>query len=444
MFRVEHAFVWRTLRSLGVPAAFLDDAVQDVFVTAYRRVHTYAGRGSTRSWLAGIARRIAFRYRRSESRQQRRHDALRVSPVQPIATTRAEADEWMRRREADTFLHRFLDDLEPAKREVFVLCDLEGLRGREAAEALGVNQNTASARLRAARRQFERACARARVEPGHPRAAAAQDPPQEAKQRTWALIGAKIQLGAGLGASAAPSGVAGSTAAASASAASVPMVAAAGAGTGVTVGWPALGVFGLAVALGVGIATAVEERAPAVAPGYATGAGGRDGVSGPALADQLRSPRVPPADTPDPVAAGVDPVSSSAPAVPRPHGAGPPSARGNGPAEGDSGGSVSARSRRDTPRAGDEPASGLTEAEVDLAEQVTGAFEARRWAEARDLARTYRRRHPRGDFTLEVLTVEVVSRCRLGDGDGARRVARAALGRGPGDELLARRGRSPQ
>ncbi len=56
-----------------------------------------------------------------------------------------------------------LDALDDKKRSVLVMVDIEGFTVPEAAEALGVNVNTAYWRLRAGRAEFERALARARL-----------------------------------------------------------------------------------------------------------------------------------------------------------------------------------------------------------------------------------------------------------------------------------------
>jgi RNA polymerase sigma-70 factor (ECF subfamily) len=53
-----------------------------------------------------------------------------------------------------------LDGLDEAKREVFVLAELEELSAPEIAQALGINLNTVYSRLRAARQTVEAAAAR--------------------------------------------------------------------------------------------------------------------------------------------------------------------------------------------------------------------------------------------------------------------------------------------
>lgn len=190
LYREHYTFVWRCLRRFGVRAE-TEDAAQEVFITAYRRLHTYEGRGSMRGWLAGIARRIAFRARRTHERRRRRHEAPRL----PAGVDDVEG--WIRRKEAAVFLDAFLDALDPDKRSMFVLCELEGLQGREAARVLGLNPNTAYSRLRSARASFQRACATAQADgssnmASRTRRAHRESPSPRAVERGWAVFVARI------------------------------------------------------------------------------------------------------------------------------------------------------------------------------------------------------------------------------------------------------------
>src|SRR3954452_10421913 len=57
-------FVWRVLRSLGVPPAQLEDAAQDVFVVVHRRLPEFEGRAAITTWLFAIVRKVAPKYSR--------------------------------------------------------------------------------------------------------------------------------------------------------------------------------------------------------------------------------------------------------------------------------------------------------------------------------------------------------------------------------------------
>jgi RNA polymerase sigma-70 factor, ECF subfamily len=145
-------FAWANLRRLGIPAAHLDDAVQELFIVVHRRLGEFAGRSTMKTWLAGIAWRIASEHRRHESRKggtEPLPDTLVAPGQDPLgAAVHAEA-----LRELDALL----DQLDEDKRVVFVLAELEQMSVPEIAAALAVNVNTVYSRLRAARSTFDEA-----------------------------------------------------------------------------------------------------------------------------------------------------------------------------------------------------------------------------------------------------------------------------------------------
>lgn len=154
LYRRYHGFVWRILRRLGVPPAALDDAAQEVFVVVHRRRDALQADASVRSWLFGIARRVASDVHRGQHRRQRKHDALPpVSEAPPL-------DDALARSEAAGFVRAFLERLDEGHRMVFVLADVEGMTAPEIAETLELKVNTVYSRLRKARLDFERAVAR--------------------------------------------------------------------------------------------------------------------------------------------------------------------------------------------------------------------------------------------------------------------------------------------
>lgn len=148
-------FVYRTCRRLGVHERSLDDSVQDVFLVVYRRMDDFEGRSSVKTWLYGIARRVAKDYRRRAGRKERG-----MVPAEGLASDSAAPDEDAARRQAARVLEEMLQSLDAKKREVFVLAEVEQMTAPEIADALGINLNTAYSRLRAARAEFEKAVAR--------------------------------------------------------------------------------------------------------------------------------------------------------------------------------------------------------------------------------------------------------------------------------------------
>src|SRR5437016_1477964 len=78
MMEADFDFVWRALRGLGVPAANADDAAQQVFWIASRKLDAIAA-GSERSFLFGTARGIAANARRARLRSRENVDATALA-----------------------------------------------------------------------------------------------------------------------------------------------------------------------------------------------------------------------------------------------------------------------------------------------------------------------------------------------------------------------------
>jgi RNA polymerase sigma-70 factor (ECF subfamily) len=160
IYREHFDFVWRNVRRLGVSEASADDAVQDVFVVVHKRRAEFEGRSSIRTWLFGILAHVARDYRRSRVRQATKVEAMVAEAEPDVAPTPADL---LARRQAAQLLEDLIDQMDEPKRAIFVLVELEQMSVSDIADALGLNVNTAHARLRAARQQFEGAVARFRA-----------------------------------------------------------------------------------------------------------------------------------------------------------------------------------------------------------------------------------------------------------------------------------------
>ncbi|KIG16661.1 RNA polymerase ECF-subfamily sigma factor [Enhygromyxa salina] len=155
LYRRHYDFVWRSALRLGVRPASLDDVVQETFLVAYRRRDEFEQRSKASTWLFSILVNVSRNHRRGRQRAERKHLALSevCSALEPA--TRSGTELGAQRGLAIRLLAEFLVELDAGKREVFVLAELEGMRGREIAAALGLNNNTVHSRLRAARKAFE-------------------------------------------------------------------------------------------------------------------------------------------------------------------------------------------------------------------------------------------------------------------------------------------------
>lgn len=146
IFDAHAPYVWRTLRRLGVHDADANDMCQEVFVVVHRRLPDFDGTSSLRTWVYGIALRVASQYRRSA-----RHRREELTADLPEAGLDASQESGLHQQQLLGRLAAALDRLDEHKREVFVLYELEELTMREIAQVLDCPLQTAYSRLRAAR-----------------------------------------------------------------------------------------------------------------------------------------------------------------------------------------------------------------------------------------------------------------------------------------------------
>jgi len=155
----EHApYVWRTLRYCGVATSDLQDVCQEVFLVVHRRLSEFEGRSSMRTWLYQVCLRVAAGYRR---RAHLRREQIMAEPPEPIAS--GATPEVLERHAAREILGQILDGLDPLKREVFVLYEIEERPMSEIAEVVGCPLRTAYSRLEAARKEVLKAWERAQA-----------------------------------------------------------------------------------------------------------------------------------------------------------------------------------------------------------------------------------------------------------------------------------------
>ncbi len=150
-----HAFVWRTLRRLGVPASDVEDASQQVFLVAHRRLPDIAAQ-SERSFFFQTALRVAADWRRSQ-RRRNEQPGLALPEVPDLA---ASPEEMVDRQRQRALLDQVLSSLPLKLRAVFVLFELEEMTLAEIATTSDLPLGTVASRLRRARLAFSKAVKR--------------------------------------------------------------------------------------------------------------------------------------------------------------------------------------------------------------------------------------------------------------------------------------------
>ena len=150
LFRAHGPFVFRVLRRLGVRDADVDDTVQEVFIVVHRKLGDFEARSTVRTWIYGIAVRVASDHRR---RARMRHEVTTDAP--PEIGVQPSQLEDMAKKQARASLDRILDELDDDKRNVFVLYEIEQLPMAEVAQVVGCPLQTAYSRLHAGRKIVE-------------------------------------------------------------------------------------------------------------------------------------------------------------------------------------------------------------------------------------------------------------------------------------------------
>jgi RNA polymerase sigma factor (sigma-70 family) len=125
-------------------ASDAQDAVAEVFLTAWRRLDEVPDGDAARVWLYATARRVIANQRRSTRRRAALHERLAQEATSALQAPTPELDT----------VHEALARLGRRDREVLLLAEWEGLAPAQIAAVLGCLTVTARGRLHRARRRF--------------------------------------------------------------------------------------------------------------------------------------------------------------------------------------------------------------------------------------------------------------------------------------------------
>jgi RNA polymerase sigma-70 factor (ECF subfamily) len=136
-----------------------DDATQEAFISAYRKLSSFRG-GSFRAWLLRIVTNACY----DELRRQKRRPTTALEPVDEndeeiespywIADPGELPEEQAVRSELGNAIQECLNQLSNEFRMVVVLVDVQGLDYQEASEVIGKPLGTIKSRLARARYQM--------------------------------------------------------------------------------------------------------------------------------------------------------------------------------------------------------------------------------------------------------------------------------------------------
>jgi RNA polymerase sigma-70 factor, ECF subfamily len=157
LIRTHMSAVWRFLRRLGFSPEDAEDATQEVFVIAVNKLEQVEP-SSERSFLFGVALRVASRHRRSRNRRAAK--TVGGFDVNHCPSSELPADELLDRKSGLRFLDQTLSEMPHDLRTTFALYELDELTVPEIAAATHIPIGTVASRLRRAREQFQAAVKR--------------------------------------------------------------------------------------------------------------------------------------------------------------------------------------------------------------------------------------------------------------------------------------------
>jgi RNA polymerase sigma-70 factor (ECF subfamily) len=152
LFRAHAPYVLRVLPRLGVAPADLEDVCQEVFVVVHRMLPTFEGRSALKTWIYGIALRVA----RSHRRRAYRRREIPTEQLPEAGNAYQSGPCPIERSQELALLDEALEQLSEAQRELIVLFEIEELSVAEVAQATATSKFTIYSRLYAARRTLER------------------------------------------------------------------------------------------------------------------------------------------------------------------------------------------------------------------------------------------------------------------------------------------------
>lgn len=148
LVRSHFAVAWKFLRRLGFKRDVVDDATQELFLVARRRLDEVTP-GRERAFLFGAAIRIATHINRKRVREvPAGHLRAEIDDSEAVPEQRLDDEK------ARALLYRLLGELDEHHRVVFVMYELEQMTMSQIAEALGIPLGTVASRLRRGRADF--------------------------------------------------------------------------------------------------------------------------------------------------------------------------------------------------------------------------------------------------------------------------------------------------
>jgi len=136
-----------------------EDLLQEIFLSAHRKIRLYKGESALGTWLFRLATNLCLDHIRSRAnRSAQVTDSIDADDARPPEGGSGPILGVMDRLD----LERAIAELPEGCREVFVLYDVEGFEHREVGAMLGISEGTSKSQLHKARMRLRQHLSRSR------------------------------------------------------------------------------------------------------------------------------------------------------------------------------------------------------------------------------------------------------------------------------------------
>jgi RNA polymerase sigma-70 factor (ECF subfamily) len=124
-----------------------EDLSQDVFIKAFRSLHTFKGEASISTWLYRITLNTFLDQKRKKSFEMEKNQApldegVSAEPVFPGNLTTGTPETYAESRQMQVHIRQALDTLSPRERSVFLMRHYRGLAGKAVGNLLNISEGT--------------------------------------------------------------------------------------------------------------------------------------------------------------------------------------------------------------------------------------------------------------------------------------------------------------
>ena len=150
--------IFATARKYARRESEIEDIVQEVFIKAYQKLHTFRAEAPFEHWLMRLAVRTCYDFLRSHQKNRESHFS-EISDEESTFLDRYVSDPNPTRDDAAaarTLIHKVLEQLSPPARMVITLQEIEGKSVKEIAALTGWSVSLVKVRAFRARKEMRK------------------------------------------------------------------------------------------------------------------------------------------------------------------------------------------------------------------------------------------------------------------------------------------------